>query len=188
MEELLKRWPDLIITFLGVLGGGTVAYYIARWQISNQNKQKEKNEKKLLKKIIEWLKLELKDNHEMTKQLKEVLNRSDIPDKRLWKWAISLVDSLSTKAYNYLLDNKLQKYLHRVHPNINDQLYYSYQKIAYLSNMLKQIQSEHEYYISYSGNRQQINKKYDDLKKYNQEVLNYLEQSIESLNEIPKFR
>ena len=173
--KLIGKWPDLVITFLGVLGGGLVALRIAKWQSSNQKAATLKKDKEILQLLVSRLKVELRDNKNIVQKLQETLNYSEKSRMDIWNWAITIVDSFSSNIYEELSKTNIQRNLPK---KVEAYLYLSYQMISGLTYMIKQGIAAHEFLLGYSANEEKANKIFKNGKIYSQTVLEHLEDAV----------
>lgn len=132
---LINKWPDLVVTFLGVLLGGLLAFGIANWGIKKQTKNDMKKEKYLLGMKLDRAKMEIRDNRNRVQQLISALGNSQASRADLWAWATAIVNSFSTSDYDRLIRTGLQK--GSLPWDVEQVIYAAYDDLAGLSHMVK---------------------------------------------------
>lgn len=120
LEELLHRWPDLVITTLGVLLGALFALLIERsvanWSLTRQRAMERERERGMLLSYLERIELEVQDNIVTIMELQsQILVPTQIANlsakKTLFRWGAKLVGSLSTIAFDDLVRSGLHSHL-----------------------------------------------------------------------------
>lgn len=177
-QALASKWPDLVITFVGVFGGGIAAFWVARWQIKQETKESLRKEKGMFKHKFKRVKLELRDNRNSIKQLQGILDESRSARLDLWIWARTVTDSFSTSAYNNLIRSNLD---HHLPKRIEGCLFISHSMVAGLKNMVRQATAGHEFIAGYRGDTKQQNLLLKNVKTYAQTVHKHLEYCVKKL-------
>src|SRR5207247_4574553 len=122
LEELLQRWPDLVITALGVLLGAFFALFIERSvadrALTRQRELEKERERALLLSYLERIETEVQDNivtiMELQSQILVPLQTANLSAKTtLFRWGANLVGSLSTLAIDELMRSGLHSHLPR---------------------------------------------------------------------------
>ena len=122
LEELLQRWPDLVITALGVLLGAFFALFIERSvadrALTRQRELEKERERALLLSYLERIETEVQDNivtiMELQSQILVPLQTANLSAKTtLFRWGAKLVGSLSTLAIDELMRSGLHPHLPR---------------------------------------------------------------------------
>lgn len=108
---LLEQWPDLIGTFYGVLLGGLATFGIVRWQINEERRNREENDREFLALLVEHVNREIGKNLRVLRDLEHALDQSPEARLEVWDWAVTIVGSFSSQAHDDLYRTGLQRYL-----------------------------------------------------------------------------
>jgi hypothetical protein len=168
-EVLLSKLPDLGVTFLGVLLGALLAFWIergvARWQIRRQREIEERRDKEQLLAYMDRVKFELRDNALTVQQLQRVLEKSPHARVDLFRWATRLTASLSVAAYEDLVVSGLQRYLEA---EVQSDLFDARQRTVGLKAMVEAGEPAIEFYIGYSADEKSADLHLENAKTYSQ--------------------
>ena len=180
-EQLLQRWPDFIITFLGVLLGAGFGFYIERkvaeWQVASQKKAEDLRECERLLAHLDRVKVEVRDNEQWVAKLQqdvldEAATANDPVRAQFFGWATVLVDALSESAYEDLVESGLHR---KLSDDIQSALFDARQMVVGLKVMVKAgeraIQFHHFVAQSYAARQTAEN-----CRRYAQTVFETLEQ------------
>ena len=96
-QELLWRWPDLVITGLGVLLGAFFAFAIERKRTHHEQAIAERLDRERLEAHMERVKIEVRDNKQyVDKMIGDVLDKAPQANSpariEFLKWAATLAD------------------------------------------------------------------------------------------------
>lgn len=133
---LINKWPDLVVTFLGISLGGLFAFVIAKWGINKQTKNDIEKGKYLLGTKLDRVKIEIRDNRNRVQQLISALDNSQASRADLLAWATAIVNSFSTSDYDRLMSTGLQK--NSLPWGVEQEIYGAYDDLAGLSHMVEQ--------------------------------------------------
>jgi len=136
LDDLIIKWPDLIINIFGVAIGGLLAYGIARWQINIQEKKQNAKDMKLLLRKFEHVCIELRDNRNSIRSLYEILRENGlVVTREQWNYYKAVADSFSLFHFHEIVRTDLVNIL----PNeIQFELFNSYDHVKTLYHMVHQ--------------------------------------------------
>ncbi len=119
-EQLLTKWPDFIVTFVGVLIGAFLGLIterlIAQWQLSTERARQERSDREHLLAHLDRVKVELRDNEQYVAKLQEDVlahapTANRVAQAEFFTWGAVLVDALSTAANEDLVASGLHRKL-----------------------------------------------------------------------------
>jgi hypothetical protein len=194
-EQLLQRWPDFTITFLGVLLGAGFGFYIERkvaeWQLASQEKAEDLRERERLLAHLDRVKVEVRDNGQWVAKLQQdVLDKAatanDPARVQFFGWAAVLVDALSEAAYEDLVESGLHR---RLSDNIQGALFDARQMVVGLKTMVKAGERAIQFH-HFVGQSNAARNTAENCRKYAQTVFETLEEMkseiYECANELRK--
>ena len=110
-ETILGQWPDLVGTFYGVLLGGLATLAVVRWQIGEERRSREHEDKVFLALLVEHVNREISQNVRVLKDLIDAFGQSAGARLEMWDWAVTIAHSFSQQAHDDLYRTGLQRYL-----------------------------------------------------------------------------
>jgi hypothetical protein len=110
-ETVLGQWPDLVGTFYGVLLGGLATLGVVRWQIAEERRSRENEDKVFLALLVEHVNREISQNVRVLKDLIDAFGQSAVARIEMWDWAETIAHSFSQQAHDDLYRTGLQRYL-----------------------------------------------------------------------------
>jgi hypothetical protein len=178
-DDLLSKWPDLLINILGVLIGGLLAYGIAKWQISRQAEDKKKEDLKLLSNKFEKACVEIRDNRNKAEHLYKAMRESSKEATvQEWNYFISIGNSLSFVYYHDIIRSGLNNLLP---DSVNNELYSAYDMTQDLFNFIQQCYNQSLALRSIPNPKVALTMPQDNLKTYSKTVWDHLNRSVDIL-------
>lgn len=153
-ETILAQWPDLVGTFYGVLLGGLATLAVVRWQIGEERRSREHEDKVFLALLVEHVNREISQNVRVLKDLIAAFGQSAVARIEMWDWAVTIAHSFSQQAHDDLYRTGLQRYLpsyfeetiREAHANVFD-----------VRNRVRQARARHIFNSSYIENGEALN-------------------------------
>lgn len=153
-ETILGQWPDLVGTFYGVLLGGLATLAVVRWQIGEQRRSREHEDKVFLALLVEHVNREISQNVRVLRDLIEAFGKSAVARIEMWDWAVTIAHSFSQQAHDDLYRTGLQRYLpsffeeaiRDAHANVFD-----------VMNRVRQARAQHIFNSSYRDDGDVLN-------------------------------
>lgn len=179
LENLLSKWPDLVINILGVLIGGLLAYAIAAWQIARQAKDKKKDDILLLKYKFSKICVETRDNRNTVEQLYKALqiaSKSATPQE--WNYFVAIGNSLGFLYYHDIIRTGL---INLLPDEVNRELYNAYDHSQDLFNFIQQCYHQSQALHSIPNPQVNLTLPQDNLKTYSKTVWDLLKHSVDIL-------
>lgn len=108
-ETILGQWPDLVGTFYGVLLGGLATLAVVRWQIGEERRSREHEDKVFLALLVEHVNREISQNVRVLRDLIAAFGQSAVARIEMWDWAVTIAHSFSQQAHDDLYRTGLQR-------------------------------------------------------------------------------
>ncbi len=168
---LLSKWPDLVITFVGVTAGGYLSWKIAFWQLEHQKKDEEARDLTHLLFILDRIKIEVRDNQHICEQVHLALAEVDHARIDTLRWGKTIAEALSDTAYLDLASSGLQRKLPKY---IDDDLFGAYQMIKGLRDMARQAEAAIEFLFGYKAGQESADVQFRNVQTYAATVESHL--------------
>lgn len=179
MDELLQKWPDLVVNILGVILGGLVAYWLARWQFKHQDRKKKKEELTFLAPIYEKLLIEVRDNRNMVNELITGVDNSHLnPSENEWKYFAAIGECFSFHYYYEI--NRLNLITH-LPQDIREEVDNAFAFTKDLQNYINKNYTLHNALRSVPNPTMQLNVPANNLRVYTDIVKDRLDYSVKTL-------
>lgn len=166
-------------SLIGTLVGAVLGYIVARWQFKKQQEAEKQQQKLILQIYYEKVRRDLRDNKNVTVQLKEILGECNEARVDIWEWAGTIVDSYAVQSYYALINSGVAHLLPEV---VLKEINASYGMIIELTNQVKQGIKAQEFYYGYRGDRNAANKMFENVKIYCNTVQEHLEYAMSIIN------
>lgn len=174
-ESLLAQWPDLIGTFYGVLLGGLATFAVVRWQIGEERKTREHQDREFLEVLIEHVNGEISRNVRVVDDLIGAFESSDRPRLEVWDWAVTIVLSFSNQAHDDLYRTGLQRHLP---PFFDEAIREAHATVFDVKNRVRQSRAHHIFNATYVEDGDQRNERlYEEIRHILPDALETLRQS-----------
>lgn len=180
-EVLLAKWPDFVVTVLGVLVGVPPALWIgwklAQWQMAREREAEERRDLGFLLAHLDRVKVEIRDNQQTAAHLIPLLDQAgpanQLAKADLFRWAGKRAEALSVAAYEDVASSGL----HRKLPiNIQRELFAARQDAVSLKYMMSTGQPAVEFYIRF-GKSQELDELIQNARTYARTVHDSLDHS-----------
>lgn len=158
-EVLLAKWPDFVVTVLGILVGVPPALWIgwklAQWQMAREMEEEERRDLSFLLAHLDRVKVEIRDNQQTVAHLIPLLDQArpaNQPAKAdLFRWAGKRAEALFVAAYEDLASSGLH---HKLPMDIQRELFAARQDAVGLRYMMSTGQPAVEFYVRFGKNQE----------------------------------
>jgi hypothetical protein len=153
-ETILAQWPDLVGTFYGVLLGGLATLAVVRWQIAEQRRASENEDKVFLAVLVEHVNREISQNVRVLRDLMSAFSQSEVARLEMWDWAVTISHSFSQQAHDDLYRTGLQRYLP---PHFEKAIRQAHTSVFDVLNGVRQARARHIFNARYHEDGEQLN-------------------------------
>ena len=153
-ETVLGQWPDLVGTFYGVLLGGLATLGVVRWQIAEERRTREHEDKVFLALLVEHVNREITQNVRVLDDLIGAFGQSAVARIEMWDWAVTIAHSFSQQAHDDLYRTGLQRYLP---PFFEEAIRDAHGNVFDVMNRVRQARAQHIFNSSYREEGDRLN-------------------------------
>jgi len=153
-ENVLGQWPDLVGTFYGVLLGGLATLAVVRWQIGEERRSREHEDKVFLALLVEHVNREISQNVRVLKDLISAFSQSAVARIEMWDWAVTIAHSFSHQAHDDLYRTGLQRYLPTF---FEEAIREAHASVFDVVNRVRQARARHIFNSSYREDGERLN-------------------------------